>query len=430
MAKADAMKRDGFGANAHMREEGSRLTLKGFLRAGHLPTLVASLLHFETSFMIWVLMGGLGVLIAADLGLTPTEKGLIVGIPLLGGAFWRVPIGMLGDRFGAKRVGTITMLSVLAPLALAWQVARDMQGLVLVGILLGVAGSSFAVALPLASRTYSPRYQGTAMGIAAAGNSGTVLATLLAPRLGEALEWHAVFGLAMLPALVAALIFFLVAREAPVATAGVANGTAARALREPDLWWLALLYSMTFGGYSGFSAFLGIYFHDQYGLGAVAAGGVVAVCACAGSLVRPFGGAAADRVGGMRVLAVVFAVVPFALLAPIIGAPLPLTVAGLLVAMAGLGVGNGAVFQLVPQRFPHIIGFATGVTGAAGGIGGFLLPAVMGIERELTGSYGPGFLLFAVSLAYMFLCVNALHSGWRFTWLAPRPSAQHVSADS
>lgn len=404
--------------------------MRDFLRAGHFPTLVASLLHFETSFMIWVLMGGLGVLIAADLGLSPVEKGLIVGIPLLGGALWRVPIGLLGDRFGAKRVGTLTMLAVLVPLALAWRMAEVVTGLGLVGILLGLAGSSFAVALPLASRTYPARYQGTAMGIAAAGNSGTVLATLLAPRLGEALGWHQVFGLAMLPALAAALIFLLVAREAPVAPAAGAEDAAARALREPDLWWLALLYSMTFGGYSGFSTFLGIYFHDQYGLGAVAAGGLVAACAFAGSLARPFGGVVADRVGGVRVLTVVYAVVPLALLAPMTGAPLSVTVAALVVAMAGLGVGNGAVFQLVPQRFPQAVGFATGVTGAAGGLGGFLLPAVMGVEWELTGSYGPGFVLFGVSLAYMFLCVNALHSGWRLTWLAPRSPAPRASLDS
>ena len=405
------------------------MSVRDFLRAGHLPTLAASLLHFETSFMIWVLMGGLGVIIAADLGLSPAEKGLIVGIPLLGGALWRVPIGLLGDRFGAKRVGTVTMVAVLVPLALTWRVVDGVVGLGLVGILLGLAGSSFAVALPLASRTYPARYQGTAMGIAAAGNSGAVLATLLAPRLGEAFGWQQVFGLAMLPALAAALIFLLVAREAPVAGAAATGGVAVRALREPDLWWLALLYSMTFGGYAGLSTFLGIYFHDQFGVGAVVAGGLVAVCALAGSLARPFGGVAADRVGGVRVLAVVYAVAPLALLAPAAGAPLVFTFAALLVAMAALGVGNGAVFQLVPRRFPGAVGFATGVTGAAGGFGGFLLAAMMGIERELTGSYGPGFVLFAVSLAYMFLCVNALHSGWRFTWLA-RSGVPRASTDS
>lgn len=404
------------------------MSVRDFLRAGHLPTLLASLLHFETSFMIWVLMGGLGVLIAADLGLSPAEKGLVVGVPLLGGALWRVPIGLLGDRFGAKRVGTITMLAVLAPLALAWRVADGVAGLGLVGILLGLAGSSFAVALPLAGRTYPARYQGTAMGIAAAGNSGTVLATLLAPRLGETFGWQQVFGLAMLPALAAALIFLLVAREAPVPHVVGDEGAAARALREPDLWWLALLYSMTFGGYAGLSTFLGIYFHDQFGVGAVVAGGLVAACAFAGSLARPFGGALADRAGGVRVLSVVYAVVPLALLAPAAGAPLGFTFAAILVAMAALGIGNGAVFELVPRRFPRTVGFATGVTGAAGGFGGFVLPAVLGIERELTGSYGPGFVLFAVSLAYMFLCVHALHSGWRFTWLA-HSAAPQASTD-
>jgi NNP family nitrate/nitrite transporter-like MFS transporter len=405
------------------------MSLRDFLKAGHLPTLLASLLHFETSFMIWVLMGGLGVLIAADLGLSPAEKGLVVGVPLLGGALWRVPIGLLGDRFGAKRIGTLTMVSVLLPLALAWRIAADLHGLLLVGILLGIAGSSFAVALPLAGRSYPARYQGTAMGIAAAGNSGTVLATLLAPRLGEALGWHQVFAVAILPASLAATIFFLVAREAPPPRTDGADVTA-WALREPDLWWLALLYSMTFGGYSGFSAFLGIYFHDQFGVGAVPAGALVAACAFAGSLARPLGGAASDRVGGVRVLPWVFVAVPAALVVPMAGFALPATFVALLVAMAGLGVGNGAVFQLVPHRFPHAIGFATGLTGAAGGLGGFVLPAIMGVGRELTGTYAAGFAIFALALASLFLCLSALQSTWRSTWLAPQvESSAPVRAD-
>lgn len=394
--------------------------MRAFLRAGHLPTLIAALLHFETSFMVWVLMGGLGVLIANDLGLSPAEKGLVVGIPLLGGALWRVPVGLLGDRYGPKRVGTATMLAVAVPLALAWQAGSSVPGLLVVGVVLGIAGSSFAVALPLAGGAYPPRYQGTAMGIAATGNSGAVLATLLAPQLGEAIGWRGVFGLALVPVLLVAGLFALVSHESPREVDDSARQRTVRGLMgEPDLWWLSLLYAMTFGGYAGFSAFLAIYFHDQYGAGAAAAGALVAACALAGSLARPVGGAIADRVGGVRVLAAVYAAVPICLVAPAVGVPLPLALTALLLAMAGLGLGNGAVFQLVPRRFPSHVGLATGVVGATGGLGGFLLPAMMGIQRELTGSYGPGFVIYAVSLAYMFLCLQALQFGWRFTWLSP-----------
>lgn len=403
--------------------------MRDFLRSGHLPTLVASLVHFETSFMIWVLVGGLGVLIAQDLGLSSAEKGLIVGVPLLGGALVRVPIGLLSDRFGAKRVGTISMLAVLAPLALAWRVAGDLPSLVFIGLALGIAGGSFAVALPLAGRSYPLRYQGTAMGIAAAGNSGVVLTNLLAPRLGEAIGWHEVFGLAMLPAMAAAGLFALLARDRFQASeARRVDRDALRLVRDADLWWFCLLYSMTFGGYAGFSSFLGIYFHDQYGVGAVAAGAIVAVCALAGSLMRPIGGAIADRIGGVQLLSFVYAAAPLSLLGAITGAPLPLALLGMLATMASLGVGNGAVFQLVPQRFPFQIGLATGITGAAGGLGGFLLPTMLGAQRELTGLYGPGFALYAVSLAYMFLCLQALRRGWRFTWLSSTSPTSRISS--
>jgi NNP family nitrate/nitrite transporter-like MFS transporter len=403
--------------------------MRAFLRAGHLPTLIASLLHFETSFMVWVLMGGLGVLIARDLGLSPAEKGLIVGIPLLGGAFTRVPIGWLGDRCGAKRVGIATLAFVAILLLGAWQKAADLPGLLVVGIGLGVAGSSFAIALPLAGSWYPPRYQGTAMGLAAAGNSGTVLAGLLAPRLGEAVGWNGVFGLAIIPVVAVALLFALLARERPRSEPRPSvGGDTLGLLREPDLWWFSLLYSMTFGGYAGLSSFLAIFFHDQYGVSAVAAGGLVALCAVAGSLVRPVGGVLADRFGGIRLLSFVFALVPLAMVAPMTGAPLEITVLSLIAGMAGLGLGNGAVFQLVPWRFPAQLGLVTGITGAAGGVGGFLLPAVMGIQYQTTGSFGPGFLLYAVSLGYLFLCLKALHTGWRFTWLAPAPAPRQVSA--
>ena len=393
--------------------------MRSFLRAGHLPTLLACLTHFETSFMLWTLVGALGVLIAADLGLSPSEKGLLVGVPLLGGALWRVPVGFLADQLGAKRVGVATIFASLLPLALAWRVASDLPGLFGVGLLLGIAGSSFATALPLASRCYPARYQGTAMGIAAAGNSGAVVANLVAPRLGEAVGWQGVFGLALIPALLAGLLFVALARDDTVPQRVIEPlRVRASAFGEADLWWLCLLYSMTFGGYAGLASFLPIFFHDQYGIPAIAAGGLVAACAVAGSLARPIGGMLADRLGGVPVLAAVDALVPAALLAPSMAAPLAPTVVALVVAMACLGLGNGAVFRLVPQRFAGRIGVATGVIGAAGGVGGFLLPTLLGLQKELSGSYGPGFATFALSLAVMFLCVKALESGWRFTWLS------------
>lgn len=392
--------------------------MKGFLRAGHLPTLTASLLHFETSFMIWVLMGGLGVLIAGDLALSPAQKGVLVGVPLLGGALARVPIGWLGDRYGAKRVGVLTLAFLAIPLACGWLAPPSFLELIVVGLALGVAGSSFAVALPLASRWYPAQYQGTALGVAAAGNSGSVLANLLAPRLAMAIGWQGVFGAALIPVVSVLGFFAAVARDRQTVVVPTSSPADWRLLREPDLWWFAFLYSLTFGGFVGFSSFLGIYFHDQFSLPAASAGAIAAACSVAGSLMRPIGGWLADRVGGVRILSLVYATVPFFLLAPMASAPLELTAMSLALAMALLGVGNGGAFQLVPQRFQAQVGLATGTIGAAGGLGGFILPTMMGLQYEAMGSYGTGFLFYAGALGCGFLCLQALQAGALSAWWA------------
>ena len=173
---------------------------KGFLRAGHMPTLLASFFYFDMSFMVWVMLGPLGVQIAGDLKLDAAQKGLMVAVPVLAGAVIRVINGVLVDHLKPRRAGLFGQVIVIAGLLIAWLVGvRSFAGILMVGIVLGVAGASFSVALPLASRWYPPEYQGTALGIAGAGNSGTVLAALLAPSLGLAFGWVNVFGLAVIP---------------------------------------------------------------------------------------------------------------------------------------------------------------------------------------------------------------------------------------
>jgi NNP family nitrate/nitrite transporter-like MFS transporter len=158
------------------------MDLNALRRSGHAPSLVAALLHFDVSFMAWVLLGALGAYIGDDLGLSASAKGLMVAVPLLSAAGFRVLLGLLGDRYGPRRIGLISMAFVVVALLLGWLAARTYGALLGVGVLLGVAGSSFAISLPLASRHYPPKQQGLAMGIAGAGNSGTVLTTLAAPR--------------------------------------------------------------------------------------------------------------------------------------------------------------------------------------------------------------------------------------------------------
>lgn len=394
---------------------------------GHWPTLVASFLHFDLSFMLWVLLGALRIYIAESLGLSPAEKGLLVAVPILSGSLLRIPLGLLSDRLGSKRVGVAMLAFLFVPLALGWRAGDTLPALLAIGLMLGTAGASFAVALPLASRWYPPERQGLAMGVAAAGNSGTVLANLIAPRLADVVGWHNVLGLAMLPLGVVLLAFLVLAKDSPVPTTGQPLRHYLTALAHGDIWWFCLLYSVTFGGYVGLSSFLPLFVRDQYALDPVTAGYLTALAAFVGSGVRPVGGYLADRLGGVRMLSMLLlgigAIYALASLLPAVEVMAGLVVVGMLC----LGMGNGAVFQLVPQRFQHQIGIATGVVGAVGGLGGFGLPLVLGNIKQGTGSFAPGFVVLAL-LAFGALTtlrfLVAIRPGWRVSWRLPQPAAE------
>lgn len=373
--------------------------------------------------MVWVLMGPLGTYIAEDLHLAPAQKGLLTAIPLLGGSFFRLILGPLADRFGGRKVGLAGMLLTLIPLLLGWLWANSLPQLYLVGMLLGVAGASFAVALPMASRWYPPEHQGLAMGIAGAGNSGTLLATLFAPRIAERIGWHGVFGLAMVPIAVVALMFLLLAKDSPTHVAPKSASDYLRALKQPDAVWFCLLYSMTFGGFVGLASFLSIFFHDQYGVSKVHSADLTTLCVLSGSFLRPVGGYLADRLGGIRMLQLLFGGV---LLLSLAVAQLPsvaLVTVLFFVLMALLGMGNGSVFQLVPQRFPKEIGIITGLVGAAGGIGGFFLPSLMGAVKGSTGSFGSGFVLLGGYAVLCLLVVSLKGRSWSWASLGTKPAA-------
>jgi NNP family nitrate/nitrite transporter-like MFS transporter len=390
--------------------------MKGFLRAGHTPTLVAALLYFDVSFMAWVLLGPLAPFLKTELGLTATEQGLVTAIPLLGGSLFRPLLGMLGERFGGKRTGMLGLILTIVTLMAGWQFADTTLHFYVLGFFLGIAGASFAVALPLAGRWYPPEYQGLAMGIAGAGNSGTLLATLFAPRLAESFGWQTTFGIAMVPMVLVLAIFALVARESPRRHAPATLADYAGVLREADTLSLSVLYSLTFGGFVGFASFLTTFFNDAYHVSRVTAGDLTTVVVVAGSFLRPVGGWLSDRMGGYRVLVVLLAAA--ALCVGLVGTmpSMPFAVALLFVTMALLGMGNGAVFQLVPQRFPERIGLVTGVVGAAGGLGGFMLPSVLGALRDFTGSYAPGLFGCAAVFSCGLVLLLELGARWSQRW--------------
>jgi len=400
----------------------------GFWQAGNRPTLFAAFLYFDLSFMVWVLLGPLAVQIAADLQLTPVQKGMMVATPILSGALLRLLMGVLVDHLKPKMAGIIGQVVVLAALAWAWiEGVHTYQSVLLLGVFLGVAGASFAVALPLASRWYPPEHQGTALGIAGAGNSGTALAALFAPSLAVAYGWNNVFGLALIPLAFVLLVYLIFAKNSPDCPPTKSLHQYLHVLKDKDAWWFMFFYSVTFGGFVGMASSLTIYFHDQYGMPPVMAGYFTAACVFAGSLVRPLGGNVADRIGGIRTLLAMYSIA--ALLLFIISFGIQQAYLGLMViivTMLALGMGNGAVFQLVPQRFRKEIGVMTGLVGMAGGIGGFYLASSLGYSKQITGSYQTGLLIFSALAAVAIIGLISVKKRWRTTWGASAATTARV----
>ncbi|GAC1450147.1 MAG: nitrate/nitrite transporter [Vulcanimicrobiaceae bacterium] len=336
-------------------------------------------------------------------------------------------LGYLSDQFGAKRIGVASMTLTLVPLLIGWLAGSTYGAMLAIGFLLGIAGASFAVSLPLASRWFPKERQGLAMGIAGAGNSGTVLSTLFAPMIAAKVGWHATMGLATLPVMLALLAFTFLASDSPTQPAPKKLAAYKEVLATPDTWWFSFFYSITFGGFLALVSYLAIYFNTAYGVDKVKVGMIVAFASLMGSMLRPVGGLISDKIGGVtlvRIVYVAFAACAFAIsLQP----PLPVCEGIVFVAVGLLGMGNGAVFQIVPQRFSAEIGIVTGIVGAAGGLGGFYLPNLLGILRASTGTFASGFVTFGIIALVGATLVTVRARVWSTTFLnesavASRPS--------
>ncbi|WP_433939425.1 nitrate/nitrite transporter [Paenibacillus lautus] len=405
---------------------------KGFWQSGHKPSLFGAFLYFDISFMIWGMLGPLAVVIAGDYPMDPVQKANLVALPVLGGSILRLVLGFLADRIGPKLTAQIGMVVTLVPLLLGWLWVASLDQLYVVAILLGVAGASFAAALPLAGQWYPKEHQGLAMGIAGAGNSGTVLATLFANRLAQHFgSWEIVFGLAIIPIVLVFIYFSLFARNSPNRPAPKRLSEYGNVLKQRDAWVFCALYCVTFGGFVGLANYLTIFFNAQYGLTAVQAADITTICVIAGSFFRPVGGFLADRIGGSRMLMFLYAGAAIMLIGVSFLPPLWLVVTLLFIGMMCLGAGNGSVFQLVPQRFAGEIGLVTGIVGAAGGLGGYALPLILGRLYQATGSYTAGFIILSFIAAASLALTIVMQLKWRRSWLRGVPSgAQTGSAEA
>src|SRR5207302_9129816 len=229
---------------------------------------------------------------------------------VLAGRRRRVPMGILADIIGARRTGMIAQVIVTAATAWVWRYGLDSKlAIEIFGLALGVGGASFAVALPQASRWYPPQYQGVVMGIAGAGNMGVVLDTMFAPSIAEHWGWQAVFGVLLVPMLLILAYYAYAAKDAPGDRKPISLKAYGTLLRDPDSRWFMFFYFITFGGFVGLANALPLYFTVQYHVSGVAAGLLVSLIVAFGSGFRPVGGLIADRIGGIRSLSVLFAVV-------------------------------------------------------------------------------------------------------------------------
>ncbi|MEA2695488.1 MAG: transporter, family, nitrate/nitrite transporter [Acidobacteriota bacterium] len=363
--------------------------------------LLLGTLSFAVCFAAWGLVAAFAPRFRETFHLSATETALLVAVPVLLGSLARLPVGMLADRFGGRAVFTLLMLAVAVPVWLV-PAAASYRQLLGVAFCLGLAGASFPIGVGYVSRWTPAGRQGTSLGVYGLGNAGQSAAVFLGPVLAAAIGWQTVFKGAAVLLVAWGVAFALLARNAPTAPGadrpkGVSN--LLRVLgREPLAWVLSLFYFLTFGGFVAFSIYLPALLRDPFGLKPADAGFRAAGFVVLATLLRPVGGWLADRIGGARVLAGVFTgILPFALLLtwPAI---LPFSV-GALGCAALLGLGNGAVFKLVPQYFPDDTATVTGLVGAMGGLGGFFPPLLLGLCRDRLGVIWPGFVLLAATSA-------------------------------
>lgn len=390
---------------------------KEFLNSGHAPTLFAAFLYFDFCFAVWVLNGAMAPFISEAFNLTSTQKGLMISVPIMAGALMRFPLGILAQYIGRKNAALVEMTLIFCAMLYGYFMVNSFNDVLAMGVLLGIAGASFGVALSLGSGWFPAKHKGLAMGIAGAGNSGTVLAVLFAPPLAIKYGWQAVYGFAALAILlpIAVMVFF--AKEPPDREHQTLKQHMA-CLLEKDGWVFNLVYIVTFGGFIGLSSFLPTFFHDRFGVSKVEAGQLTMLAAVMGSGVRILGGYVSDKIGGVRTLMTIFFVIIVVMVLLGNQDSLVITTIGFMLCFAALGAGNGALFQLVPLRWPTTTAIAGSMIGEVGALGGSIIPMAMGLSMEYYGSYKLGFYIFSALAIFALLVLFISQKSWVKSWVA------------
>ncbi|MDD5158499.1 MAG: MFS transporter [Sulfuricurvum sp.] len=410
-------------------------------KEGHWPSLLAAFLYFDFSFMMWTMLGPLATEIAETLNsrgfaLNDAQQATLLAVPVLAGALLRIVLGVFVDKFGPKKTALVSQIIVICTLFFAYASADSItyNQLLWVALGLGFAGASFAVALPQAGQWYPPRLQGTVLGIAGAGNIGVVIDFLFAPKIAEIWGWQSVFLVGAVLSTIVLVAYVFLAKDAP-ANVYKPNPKKLRdymkLMRDRDTWWFNLFYAVSFGGFIGFANYMKVYLMNTYqtdmsafgldvmneGNVKVIAGYFGALCIFAGAMLRPVGGAFADKMGGIKSLYIFFGmIVVLSLISAFVALPFWAAIVVMFLIMANLGMANGSVFQLVPQRFGKDIGIMTGLIGAAGGLGGSALIKTFGWSQSTFDGYGTGFLIFSGMVMIAISGISLVKTRWRTTW--------------
>ncbi len=390
---------------------------KMFLKSGHPMTLFASFLYFDFSFAIWVLNGAMAPFITEQYHLSPTQVGLMVSLPTFAGALMRFPLGVISQYMGRKNAAIVEMSCIIVALLYGFMFVRSFRDVLAMGVLLGIAGASFGVALSLGAGWFPKEYKGLAMGIAGAGNSGTAIAAFFAPRLAKIYGWHEVYGFAACMMLLPLLTMIIFAKEPP----DIEHQTLKEhlsCLAEADGWYFNFIYIITFGGFIGLATFLPSLFVSQFHIAKSQAGTLTMLATLTGSLTRVLGGWFADRIGGVTTLSVVFLIAIAGLFGLVASPSLALTTALFMLCFAALGAGNGATFQLVPLRWPLTTAVAGGMVGEIGALGGSILPNVLGFSKQHTGNFGAGFAVYAAFALLVLVMLRIVSRRWTGRWIA------------
>ena len=390
--------------------------LKTFLKSGHPWTLFCAFLYFDFCFAIWVLNGAMAPFISAEFGLTPTQKGFMLSVPIIAGALMRFPLGVFAQYIGRKNAALFEMGTIMVSLAYGYFFVDTYTEVLIMGIMLGIAGASFGVALSLGGGWFPPQHKGLAIGIAGAGNSGAIIAVLFAPPLAVAHGWQSVYGYAILLMVIPFILMAIFAKEPPDREKKTLSSYL-KVLVEKDAWVFNISYILTFGGYIGLTMFLPTFFHDQYGISKAQMGQYSAIIIIMASISRVIGGWIADRFGGLNVMIAICVSVGIVSMFVSILPPVMIATLFMIVLFLALGAGNGSTFQLVPLRFVGGTAIAMSLIGEVGALGGGLIPNMMGISKQYFGTFSYGFMAWAALSIAIFLMYLKVKHRWTTSWV-------------